>query len=244
MIVWSYGGGVQTAAIAVLIREGALPKPDLTVIADTSRERKTTWAYLREVIQPYLDPIGITVEIASHAMAGFDMYAGNGDMLLPAWTEMGRLPTYCSGTWKRDVVENWMRLRGVQKCAVWIGFSLDEMHRCGKAHRAWAIPEYPLIDKRLYREQCKRLVQAAGLPPAPKSRCWMCPHQTPEEWQEVRDDPEEWAAAIWLDERIRAADERGGLFLHSSRVPLAIADLSVTDDLPLYRACQDAGCWT
>lgn len=53
-IVWSYGGGVQSAAIGVLIREGVLPVPDLAVIADTGRERRSTWEYLRRFMQPYL----------------------------------------------------------------------------------------------------------------------------------------------------------------------------------------------
>jgi hypothetical protein len=50
---------------------------------------------------------------------------------------------------------------------------------------------------------------------------------------------------VALDEEIRANDDRGGLYLHPSRVPLALADLSApADDLPLFRHCQDAGCWT
>jgi hypothetical protein len=72
----------------------------------------------------------------------------------------------------------------------------------------------------------------------------MCPHQKPDEWQDVRDDPEEWAAACFIDTQIRENDERGGLFLHSSRVPLSMADLSDHEDLPLFRQCQDAGCFT
>lgn len=247
MIIWSCGGGLQSAAITVLIRTGVLPKPDLTVIADTGRERKATWAYMRDVIQPYLDPIGITIEIAPHTLAHADLYPRKGGApLVPAYTSEGRLPTFCSGEWKRDVVERWARSKGVKDCECWLGFSLDEKHRAtGKAHREWCRPAYPLIDKRITRMGCLALVEAAGLPKPPKSRCWCCPHQNAEEWAEVRADPEEWAAAVNLDERIRENDERDGLFLHSSRVPLALADLSVpTEDMPLFRHCQDAGCWT
>ena len=38
MIIFSYGGGKQTVAIVTLILEGKLPRPDLVVMADTSRE--------------------------------------------------------------------------------------------------------------------------------------------------------------------------------------------------------------
>lgn len=54
MISWSCGGGLQSAAIGVLVGEGVLPVPDLAGIADTGRERRTTWEYHRDVMQPLL----------------------------------------------------------------------------------------------------------------------------------------------------------------------------------------------
>ena len=33
--LWSSGGGVQSSAIAVLIAQGKLPKPDIAVMIDT-----------------------------------------------------------------------------------------------------------------------------------------------------------------------------------------------------------------
>ena len=52
--LWSSGGGTQSAAIAVLILQGKLPRPDLAVIADTEREKASTWAYMDEYTQPAL----------------------------------------------------------------------------------------------------------------------------------------------------------------------------------------------
>jgi hypothetical protein len=98
----------------------------------------------------------------------------------------------------------------------------------------------------LSREGCKRIIAAAGLPLPHKSRCWQCPHQNQEEWREIRDNPEEWAKAVALDEEVRENDpEQAGLFLHKSRVPLAVADLSDGDnmDTPLLKNCEGA-CWT
>ena len=37
-IVWSFGGGVQSVAILVLVAEGKLPKPECVVMSDTGRE--------------------------------------------------------------------------------------------------------------------------------------------------------------------------------------------------------------
>lgn len=248
-IAWSYGGGVQTAALAVLIKEGKVARPDITVIADTGRERKTTWDYLHNVIQPYLAPAGITVEIAPHTLSRVDLFDKSGLTLIPAYGPEGRKAAFCSGEWKRDVVERYLRQRGVEDCEQYLGFSLDESHRAtGKAHRPWCRPRYPLLELGITRRRCLAIVAAAGLPEPPKSRCWMCPHQNAEEWRQVRDDPVEWAAAVALEKQVNELDpepERGRLYLHASRVPLELADLGKPgDDMPLFRHCQDAGCYT
>ena len=61
----------------------------------------------------------------------------------------------------------------------------------------------------------------------------------------MRADPEEWAAAVALEKQINESDPAGdGLYLHSSRKPLAMADLTVDDAMPLFRQCKDANCFT
>lgn len=245
MIVWSCGGGLQSAAIGVLIVEGVIPAPSFSGIADTSREVKSTWDYLHRILNPYLAQAGVTVEVVPHTLARVDLFDKGGLTLMPAWTAEGRLSSFCSGEWKRDVMERWLRSKGVNNCEQYIGFSVDEMHRAtGKAHRPWCRPVYPLIDKMLTRGGCRRIVEAAGLPVPHKSRCWMCPHQNAEEWAEIRQDEEQWQAAIMVDEAIRENDEQHALFLHSSRVPLRMANLTVDESMPLFRACQDSGCFT
>jgi hypothetical protein len=243
--VWSYGGGWQSVAMGVLIREGVIERPDLAVIADTGRERRSTWDYMRNVMQPYLDPIGLTIEVAPHTLATKDLYAPDGLTLLPAFTGTGRLPTYCSGEWKREVINRWLRSKGVVSCDCWIGFSIDEMARVSaKDRRLWLRHRFPLIDRFINRKMCEGIIRNAGLPMPSKSRCWMCPHQTAEEWAEVADDAEEWAAAVALDEAIRENDPdpgKGGLYLHHSRKPLAmLADGIQPPSMP----CENSNCWT
>jgi len=96
MVVWSYGGGTQTAAIAVLILTGRLPRPDVTVIADTSRELSSTWDYLGDVVRPSLSRLGIEVQIVSHDWSRYDLMKSSRN-LLPAFTTqggaVGKLPT-------------------------------------------------------------------------------------------------------------------------------------------------------
>lgn len=218
--ILSYGGGIQTIAMCVLVATGRLPKPDFVIAADTGREIPTTWQYAREHAAPLLARVGLDLHIAPHDLATIDIYAHNGDLLLPVYTDTGKLPTYCSTEWKQRVVHRYARkVLDVKGDMInWIGFSLDERKRVkGEDGR-----RYPLLDLMLTREDCIRIVLDAGLPLPRKSRCWMCPHQTPDEWLEVYDDPAQWAEAVALDNEVRENDERGGVYLHESRKPLEL----------------------
>ena len=246
MIVWNYGGGINSVAMGVLIKEGALPKPEISVIADTGREIRSTWDYLHGVMQPYLDPTGVKIEIASHDLARVDLFDNSGLTIMPAYTTEGRLQSFCSGEWKRDVVMRWLRARGVTKCEQWIGFSIDEFERASKVRRKWCSTTYPLIDRFINRAMCISLIKAAGLEVPRKSRCKMCPHQSNEEWLEVRSMPDEWSEAVQLDSQIRQHDPQGtGLFVHASRQPLPMVDFDGSSPLvaPL-RPCDAGNCWT
>lgn len=125
MIVWSNGFGTQSMAMGVLIANGTLPKPDIIVGSDTGREATETWEYFRDHMQPYLAKHGMTVEIVPHSFAACDLYARDGETLLvPAWTETGKLTNYCSGEWKRDVIERWLRkVKEVKGATMWLGIS-------------------------------------------------------------------------------------------------------------------------
>jgi hypothetical protein len=246
MIAWSYGGGIQSVAIGVLIKAGELPMPDLAGIADTSREMQSTWDYLHNVMQPYLAEIGLTIEVVPHDLARVDLYDKTGLTLVPAWTDEGRLSAFCSGEWKRDVMERWLRLKGVKDCDSWIGYSIDELRRVPKKdHRHWCRLQFPLIDKMLTRAACRSIILAAGLPLPSKSRCWCCPHQDEEEWAEVQASPEEWAKAIALEKEINECDpEQKGLYLWAGRVPLEQADFGAAALRAPGRPCEATGCWT
>ena len=71
----------------------------------------------------------------------------------------------------------------------------------------------------------------------------MCPHQHNAEWREVKADPALWAEAVALDDEMREADERGGVFLHAQRVPLAQADLEADDRKEPSRQCGLGMCF-
>ena len=240
-VVWSYGGGVQTAAIAVLVHTGRLPKPDLVVMADTSREATATWEYLDNVMRPYLADVGITVEVAPHSLATVDLYAKNGDLLIPAFTETGKLKTFCSNEWKQRVVHRFLRSRNIKQCDMWLGISTDEFHRAKDSRVNWIKHVYPLLTMiPTNRVECIQLVEKAGLPKPPRSSCWMCPHRSNTEWRSLSSS--DWDKAVSLDKGIRERDRDCDVYLHRSARALDESKLE-SDEVHLD-ICDGGYCFT
>lgn len=241
----SYGGGVQSVAMVLLVANGKLPKPDAIVMADTGREKTSTWEYLEQYIQPLLAGKGMKVEIAPHTFATVDLFSLSTErILMPMYTtkkpdvmpdaefidERGRkvskLPTYCSGEWKRNVVQRYLRntysVRPKQT-VTWFGFSLDETRRMQSNPDRQAF--YPLIESYpVTRDDCKRYILECGLPLPQKSACWMCPHMNDAEWLAMKaSHPQDFERAALLEAELQLKDP--DVWLHKSAVPLAQVEL-------------------
>lgn len=244
-IIWSFGGGTQTIAMAILVRQGKLRRPDRIVIADTGREFKATWEYTEKYTAPLLAEIGLTIEVASHTLSNVDLYSLKGGMLMPAFDARpegkgSKLSTYCSSEWKTSVIRRFIggsqgNPDGVE---MWIGFSLDELGRLKHSGLKWCENYFPLCyDVKMTRAECIHLVEAYGLPTPIKSRCKMCPHMNDPEWLEVKNEPDEWAEAVALDEQLFQSHQ---VRLHKSLKPLPMVDFQVkeTGDSPMMDACE------
>jgi len=259
--IFSSGGGTQSAAITALIVQGKLPKPDFVCIVDTERERQTTWDYLDAVIRPALLTLGIEVhrirksEWGTMPEHGRDWQSHNGNtVLVPVFTdqtgETGKLPGFCSKTWKVETQDRYMRNSlGVptKDQRRWIGFSLDESRRAvrmmkGDEYKAGLI-RFPLIhDVPLRRQAAIAVVEKMGWPAPPRSACWLCPNHGDHEWRDLMANaPGEFASACALEKEVQAIDPHA--WFHSSCVPLGEVDFTAPADL-FDRACSSGGCFT
>lgn len=246
-LVWSYGGGTQSAAIGVLILQGKLPRPDIIVMADTSREVTETWQYLSNVVQPAFDAAGMIVHVASHDYSTVDLQAQNGDVLIPVFTKgasIGKLPTFCSDKWKKMVVRRWLKDNGVKDCDVWLGMSTDEVERMKPSGLQWYRHVYPLIEiLPTSRHQCVSIVERHGWPTPPKSRCWMCPNMGPQAWRQLRDQwPDDFAKAVALEQEIHLIDP--DMYLHKLAIPLTEAVERSDMQSDLFDGCDSGYCFT
>lgn len=244
--VWCCGGGTQSAAIAVAILRGLLAKPDLAIITDTGRERSATWDYFDQVLWPAMDSFGLDVARVKSSDYALVQIMGRSGPILPGFTTQagkGKLSNFCSGTWKRDVIERWLRrTMKVEACTLWFGMSIEEMRRVRRPHRGWIQHRYPLIfDLRYSRQDAIDAVTDFGWPKPPRSACWMCPNAGDEEWLDMKDNwPNDFAAAVQLEREIRAKDPH--FYLHAQCVPLD--QVVFRQELAVAGGCSEQFCFT
>lgn len=174
---------------------------------------------------------------------------------IPAFTlnddgSVGMLRRQCTAEYKIQVIQDHIRdhIYGLPKgsrrpaTACWQGISLDEIERMSPPRNAWEVKIYPFLGQSIKktgdpqklawahpmtREEIVRWYLLHGLPVPPKSSCVFCPYQSDRSWaQRKRNSPEDFAAAVAVDESIRNSTRSGihnPVYLHRSCRPLAEA---------------------
>ena len=261
----SYGGGVQSTALVVLAATGQIDA-DAAVFANVGddSEHPAALRWVREVVQPWAAERGFLV----HETERRTRTGERAQTLLEQVTDTTRrsieIPVRlsphgapgnrnCTHTYKIKVIDRWLRDQGVTKdnpATVLIGISTDEIQRLNNKRRSdYSLPEYPLIDLRLDRSACQRLIVDTFGEPAPKSSCWFCPFATPARWAEMRrDEPELFAQSVRLERAInekRRAMDRDEAWLSRFCRPL---DVAITEAQPTLfdgpEGCDEGYCWT
>lgn len=196
--VLSYGGGVQTFALLVLVEQGRIPKPDLIIFADTGREKRQTYQHMRNYALPIVERLGVSYYSVRREVNGDDrdIWDYHYDQhLTPIWptctTEFKLRPI------KRRLNELFDIKPGVHLFDSWIGISTDEAHRDSPSDVAYIRKVFPLLELGISREGCKAAILAAGYPVPPKSGCDICPHQ---KWEKLyTTDPETFQTGLTLE---------------------------------------------
>ena len=115
-----------------------------------------------------------------------------------------------------------------KKASLLLGISLDEIQRMKDNHVKWIKNEWPLIDARMNREDCKRLLAEHGMDVPRKSSCYYCPFHSDYYWLDLKKNhPTEWAKAVDADQRIRnmGMKVKETMYVHRSCKPLPEVDL-------------------
>jgi hypothetical protein len=121
--------------------------------------------------------------------------------------------------------------RGEVLCETLIGISIDEVHRIRNSAEPWNVNSWPLIEKRMTRDDCMAWMDRSGYPRPPKSSCLGCPYHSDAQWREIKARPDEWADVLEIDEVIREPGRgiRGKQYMHAKRRPLALIDFDTAE---------------
>ena len=129
----------------------------------------------------------------------------------------------------------------------WIGISLDEVERAKTNRNTWQENRWPLLERRMTRQDCRQWLNDHGLPIPGRSSCRICPYHNDDYWRDMRDFGNgDWSHVVDFDRSLR--DERAGrfsatakanLFLHRSCVPLSEVDLRTAEEKGQLRLFED-----
>lgn len=264
--VVSYGGGVQsTALLALAAQQRVAYRTFLFANVGEDSEHPSTLRYVREVAAPFAAAHGLElVQLRRRRRDGSTTSvhheitrAGSNRELIPVRLSNGK-PGHrsCTADFKIRVIHRWLRSHGAtaeRPAHVAIGFSTDEIRRVrNRRGETFELPEYPLLDLGLSRDDCAEVIAASGLPVPQRSACYFCPFHRLETWVSMaRDEPELFRKSAALEAHIngrRRAVGRPPVWLtrYAKPLPDVVRERQPTsvavEDGP--ETCDDGHCWT
>ena len=237
LIILSLGWGVQSFTLAAMSALGELP-PVIALHADTTHETAETYAFAERwtpwLLQHGVQVVTVRADVPQLQEGGAALASG---VFIPAFTQAritgkaGKLKRQCTQRWKIQPIRRWVRAElqrrklkprpgGVE---MWLGISLDEAERAKPSRVKYIHTRWPLLERRMRREDCERWLLAHGLEVPTKSACVFCPFRSARNWRALAS--EDWQKAVQVDSVIREARPKHLCYLHRDRKPLAIVDL-------------------
>ncbi len=229
------------------------PMPECAIFADTGAEPMKVYDWLDWLEKQLPFPVHRVMKAGDegglrkhilNGLGGAGRFAGP-----PFYTTSvnggGLLRRQCTKEFKIEpIIKKCRELIGLKKgqrapkgiqISQMIGISMDEAVRMKPSREHYIEHRWPLIEKRMSRSDCLRWMDAHGYPRPGKSACTFCPYHDDALWRDMKmNDPESFADAVDIDEKIRAGmrGTTGLLYVHRSMKPLAEID---------FRNAEDAG---
>lgn len=250
----SLGAGVQSSCLALMAAKGEIgPMPNAAIFADTQAEPKAVMEWL-DWLEPQLPFPVIRVtrgSLTEESLVIRERKDGTGHWsksLIPAFIlnrdgSKGIMGRQCTYSYKVEQLERAARKlanvkRGQKEVTVtqWIGISWDELQRIKQSRTTWAQHRWPLIERRMTRQQCLEWMEANGYPRPPRSACIYCPFHSDAEWRNLKDnDPDAFRACIQFENDLQAVKSKtermkGKPYLHSSMKPLGEVDFATDEE--------------
>jgi 3'-phosphoadenosine 5'-phosphosulfate sulfotransferase (PAPS reductase)/FAD synthetase len=254
--VLSLGAGVQSSTLALMIEKGEVPMVDCAVFSDTKGEPQAVYDWLDWLEKQLSFPVykvtwrDLKQDILDAAEGKYNAFT------IPFFTknkETGKkkmLLRQCTNDYKiRPIVQKVRELIGLKKgekrkkgtkVEMLMGISLDEVFRVKPNRVKYITNEYPLIEKKMRREDCVKWMAKYNYPEPPRSACTFCPYHNDKEWLYVKQNKNEWDEVVKIDKAIRNQERlknnkdanysQDEYFLHRSAVPIDEVDFDKSEN--------------
>ena len=180
--VLSYGAGINTTALMVLLVRKRMPL-DVAVFADTGAELPETYRYL-DIARSYLENKGVLFKVVK---------SKNGTL----YDTCKRRKVIPSTLWRwstRDYkitpIHAYYRSLGTH-ITEYLGIAYDEIERMRASPRDYVTSVFPLVDNKMTRLDCIRMIKSEGLPVPIKSGCYLCPFSPIWRWKYIYENHRE-----------------------------------------------------
>lgn len=192
--ILSFGGGVNSTALMILLVSNGEPL-DEVVFADTGGELPETYEHLEHVRQ-YLQHRAIPLTILAHRIHGRDLYE-------TCWHRKvipSALWRWSTRDFKVRPIHRYYRTVGCH-ISQYLAIAYDEIERMRDSTVPLVTNLYPLVDRKISRNQCVSIIEDAGFPVPIKSSCFFCPFGSLDRWRFIHDNhPALYSKAIALEE--------------------------------------------
>ncbi len=172
--ILSFGAGVNTAALLALAYQNKL-EIDAVIFADTGAELPETYHWIEKYAKPICEEIGISfITVKGQEKFPYGIF----DNLYDYCVYYNIIPTrkwrYCTDKFKIRPITRYL-INNFDNPTLLLGIDYSEKVRLRKIY-CYDIPcEFPLIDMKIDRKGCKRIIRDAGWEVPPKSGCYFCP---------------------------------------------------------------------
>ena len=224
--ILSSGLGTQSTALVVMAIRGQI-QVDHIIFADTGFEPQSVYDQL-ELTKKFVNG-RIPIHVVNSGNIKEDtlksVASGERSASMPFFTDTGMVMRQCTDEYKirpvRRKIRELMSESNIKKVNLMLGISIDEIERAKPSNVKYIKHIFPLLDARMYREDCAKLCQEERFPPI-KSACICCPFRGNISWLEMKkNNPEEFAQACDFDKQIRNMPRlKQKTYLHKSRQDL------------------------
>ena len=175
--VVSYGGGIDSTAMIIFILKNGLPL-DYVVFSDTGDEMPETYEYL-EVMRKYLKRRNIPfviVKVRNNTSLS--------DRCLKRKVVPSQIWRWCTRDMKVTPIHAFYR-KLHSHIYQYMGIDFEEVRRMKPPKVDYVTNLYPLVDFKLKRADCIKIIKKARLPVPVKSGCYLCPFNNMDRWEEI-----------------------------------------------------------